>query len=141
MGRAVLAGADDVFLATKFGNVFDRSMTSHQDLVAAQTGWIVDGTPAYARACLEASLTRLGVEHVDLFYLHRVDDRVPIEETVGGMAELVAEGKTRYIGLSEVVPDTLSLDEIAGKVDTWTKFLLGQLPDLYDSEIPEPSDN
>ena len=103
-----LAGCrDDVFLATKFGNVFDRSMTSHQDLVAAQAGWIVDGTPAYARACLEASLTRLGVDHVDLFYLHRVDDRVPIEETVGGMAELVAEGKTRYIGLSEVVPDTL----------------------------------
>ena len=82
-------------------------MTSHQDLVAAQAGWIVDGTPAYARACLEASLTRLGVDHVDLFYLHRVDDRVPIEETVGAMADLVGAGKTRYIGLSEVVPDTL----------------------------------
>ncbi len=107
LATALVGRRDDVFLATKFGNVFDRSMTSHQDLVAAQAGWIVDGTPAYARACLEASLTRLGVDHVDLFYLHRVDDRVPIEETVGAMAELVGEGKTRYIGLSEVVADTL----------------------------------
>ncbi len=107
LAKALVGRRDDVFLATKFGNVFDRSMTSHQDLVAAEAGWIVDGTPAYARACLEASLTRLGVDHVDLFYLHRVDDRVPIEETVGAMAELVAEGKTRFIGLSEVVPDTL----------------------------------
>ena len=107
LATALAGRRDDVFLATKFGNVFDRSMTSHQDLVAAQAGWIVDGTPAYARACLEASLTRLGVDHVDLFYLHRVDDRVPIEETVGAMAELVGEGKTRYIGLSEVVADTL----------------------------------
>ena len=107
LATALAGRRDDVFLATKFGNVFDRSLTSHQDLVAAQAGWIVDGTPAYARACLEASLTRLGVDHVDLFYLHRVDDRVPIEETVGAMAELVGEGKTRYIGLSEVVADTL----------------------------------
>ncbi|TXH45262.1 MAG: aldo/keto reductase [Actinobacteria bacterium] len=107
LATALAGRRDDVFLATKFGNVFDRSLTSHQDLVAAQAGWIVDGTPAYARACLEASLTRLGVDHVDLFYLHRVDDRVPIEETVGAMADLVGAGKTRYIGLSEVVPDTL----------------------------------
>ena len=84
---------DQVFLATKFGNVYDRSMTSHQDLVSSDAPWIVDGTPAYMRKCIEASLQRLGVDHVDLYTLHRIDDRVPIEETIGAMAELVATAR------------------------------------------------
>ncbi|POA53889.1 aldo/keto reductase, partial [Pseudomonas sp. GW460-R15] len=76
---------DEVFLATKFGNVYDRTYTSHQDLVQAGDGWIVDGTPAYVRASCERSLQRLGIETIDLYYQHRVDLRVPIEETVGEM--------------------------------------------------------
>lgn len=98
---------DRVFLATKFGNVYDRSLTSHQDLVAANAGWIVDGTPEYAARSIDLSLQRLGVDHVNLYYLHRVDDRVPIEETVGAMAEIVKAGKARAIGLSEVGAETL----------------------------------
>ncbi|MEI6622948.1 MAG: aldo/keto reductase [Actinomycetes bacterium] len=107
VARALSGRRDQVFLATKFGNVFDRTLTSHQDLVAQGAGWIVDGTPQYARACIETSLRRLGVDHVDLYYLHRVDDRVPIEETVGALADLVREGKIRNIGLSEVSEQTL----------------------------------
>ncbi len=103
-----LAGRrDDVFLCTKFGNVYDRSMTSHQDQVAAEKPWIVDGTPAYVRKCCEASLERLGVDTIDLYYQHRVDPLVPIEETVGEMAKLVEEGKVRYLGLSEASAETI----------------------------------
>lgn len=107
VAKALKKHRDQVFLATKFANVFDRSLTSHQDLVAANAPLIVDGTPAYVRKAIEKSLARLGVDHVDLYYLHRVDDRVPIEETVGAMARLVEEGKTRFLGLSEVGPETL----------------------------------
>jgi len=97
-----------VFLATKFGNVFDTSLSSHTDLAAAAGGgYFVDGTPAYAKKCIDNSLKRLGVDHVDLYYLHRVDTRVPIEETVGAMAEFVSAGKTRYIGLSEASAETI----------------------------------
>lgn len=98
---------DQVFLVTKFGNVFDRALTSHQDQVAAQAGWIVDGTPAYAHKCIDLSLQRLQVDHVDLYYLHRVDDQVPIEDTVGAMAEMVTAGKIRNIGLSEASAETI----------------------------------
>jgi aryl-alcohol dehydrogenase-like predicted oxidoreductase len=98
---------DQVFLATKFGNVTNKAWTSHQDLVARGDDWIVDGTPEYARKSIDGSLQRLGVDHVDLYYLHRVDDRVPIEETVGAMAEFVREGKVKAIGISEVTAETL----------------------------------
>lgn len=98
---------DQVFLATKFGNVYDKSMTSHQDQVQANVGWIVDGTPDYAYKCIDLSLQRLGVDHVDLYYLHRVDNLVPIEETVGAMAEIVKAGKAKNIGLSEASVDTI----------------------------------
>jgi aryl-alcohol dehydrogenase-like predicted oxidoreductase len=67
----------------------------------------VDGSPAYVRRSIEGSLRRLGRDHVDLYYLHRVDPATPIEETVGAMAELVTEGKVRYLGLSEAAPDTI----------------------------------
>jgi aryl-alcohol dehydrogenase-like predicted oxidoreductase len=98
---------DEVFLATKFANVFDRSLTAHQDLVEQNTPWIVDGTPAYLRKCCESSLQRLGVDTIDLYYQHRVDPRVPIEETVGEMAKLVEEGKVRHLGLSEASAQTI----------------------------------
>ncbi len=98
---------DEVFLATKFANVYDRTLTSHQDLVAGNAGWIVDGTPEYVHRAFEVSAQRLGVDHVDLYYQHRVDDRVAIEETVGAMAELVAAGKVRYLGLSEVSAESI----------------------------------
>ena len=67
----------------------------------------VNGRPEYVRSACEASLARLGVDHIDLYYQHRVDKTVPIEETVGAMAELVAEGKVRYLGLSEAAPATI----------------------------------
>jgi aryl-alcohol dehydrogenase-like predicted oxidoreductase len=98
---------EEVFLATKFANVFDRTLTSHQDQVTANVGWIVDGTPLYVRRCIERSLLRLEVEHIDLYYQHRVDPATPIEETVGAMAKLVTEGKVRYLGLSEASAETI----------------------------------
>ena len=67
----------------------------------------VDGSPAYVRRCCEASLKRLGVDTIDLYYQHRVDPQTPIEDTVGAMAELVKEGKVRFLGLSEAAPDTI----------------------------------
>jgi len=98
---------DDVFLATKFGIVHDRSLTSHQDLVAENAPLFIDGTPAYVKKAIDLSLQRLGVDHVDLYYLHRVDRRTPIEETVGAMADLVKAGKVKHLGLSDASPETL----------------------------------
>jgi len=92
----------EVFLATKFANVYDRTLTSHQDLVEKGIPYIVDGTPEYVFKCVDRSLQRLGIDQIDLYYQHRVDPRTPIEETVGAMAELVKQGKIRFIGLSEV---------------------------------------
>jgi aryl-alcohol dehydrogenase-like predicted oxidoreductase len=119
---------DDVFLATKFGNVHDRTLTTHQDQVEANTPWIVDGTPAYARKCVEASLSRLGVETIDLYYLHRVDPKTPIEETVGEMARFVEEGKVRFLGISEVNPETVRranavhpISAVQNEVSLWTR--------------------
>jgi len=107
LSKALKATRDHVFLATKFGNVYDRSLTTHQDLVAAKAGWIVDGTPEYVRKSIDLSLQRLEVDCVDLYYQHRVDDRVPIEETVGAMAEVVRAGKAKYLGLSEASVATI----------------------------------
>jgi aryl-alcohol dehydrogenase-like predicted oxidoreductase len=96
LGGAIKGTREKLVIATKFGFRFNGLQI---------TG--VDGSPANARAAAEASLKRLGVDHIDLFYQHRVDPSVPIEETVGGMAELVKEGKVRHIGLSEAGPATL----------------------------------
>lgn len=98
LGRAVKGKREQVVIATKFGILRDPA-------VPAWRG--INGTPEYARACCETSLKRLGVETIDLYYLHRADPKVPIEDTVGAMAELVSAGKVRYIGLSEVAPETL----------------------------------
>jgi aryl-alcohol dehydrogenase-like predicted oxidoreductase len=94
VGRALAGRRDQVVLATKFGLRW-----SDDDAAAPTT---VDGSPAYAAEAIDASLRRLGVDHVDLWYLHRLDPQVPIEETVGAMSEQVAAGKVRYLGLSEV---------------------------------------
>jgi aryl-alcohol dehydrogenase-like predicted oxidoreductase len=98
VGRALAGRRDEVVLATKFG--FQRPAEGSGPNV-------VNGTPEYARTAIDASLRRLGVDHVDLWYLHRRDPQVPIEETVGAMAEAVEAGKVRYLGLSEVSGDTV----------------------------------
>ena len=97
VGKAVAGRRDSVVIATKFGNV-RRDDGTFQG---------VNGRPDYVQEACDASLLRLGVDHVDLYYLHRVDPQVPIEETVGAMAELVQAGKVRHIGLSEAAPATV----------------------------------
>jgi len=107
VGLALKKHRDKVFLATKVGNVRDRTLTSHQDQVQANADWIIDGTPEYIRKCIDLSLQRLGVDFIDLYYLHRVDPLTPIEETVGAMAEQVKQGKVRFLGLSEARADVV----------------------------------
>ena len=97
VGQAIKDRRDDVVLATKFG------LISH----AGGGAWNLDSSPANIRTALEGSLRRLGTDHVDLYYQHRVDPNTPIEDTVGALAELVAEGKIRHIGLSEAGADTI----------------------------------
>jgi aryl-alcohol dehydrogenase-like predicted oxidoreductase len=98
IGKAIAGRRGKVAIATKFGIV--RSLTGGQPPV-------INGRPEYVRERIERSLGRLGTDHVDLYYQHRVDPDVPIEETVGAMAELVAEGKVLHLGLSEAAPDTI----------------------------------
>jgi aryl-alcohol dehydrogenase-like predicted oxidoreductase len=97
VGKALKGRRDQAFLATKFGIGYN----------ADRTRLAVDGRPENVRRAIEGSLQRLGVDHVDLYYLHRVDPDTPIEDTVGAMAELVQEGKVRFLGLSEAAPGTL----------------------------------
>jgi aryl-alcohol dehydrogenase-like predicted oxidoreductase len=97
VGRAIAGRREQVVLATKFGN--ERR---------ADGSWIgINGRPEYVRRCCDASLERLGVDHVDLYYQHRVDTSVPVEETWGAMAELVDAGKVRFLGISEAAPATI----------------------------------
>src|SRR5690242_20373436 len=98
VGRAIRGRRDEVIIATKFGIVRDPSQPNVRS---------VSGKPDYVRSSCEGSLKRLGVETIDLYYQHRVDPQTPIEETVGAMAELVREGKVRYLGLSEAGTETL----------------------------------
>jgi aryl-alcohol dehydrogenase-like predicted oxidoreductase len=97
VGRAIAGRREQVVLATKFGIVRDEDGTRRG----------IDGSPAHVRQACEASLQRLGIDHIDLYYQHRVDPDTPIDETVGAMGELVQEGKVRYLGLSEAAPDTI----------------------------------
>ena len=103
LGRAVKGCREKVIIATKFGLI--RNKPSADGSWAPITG--ISGRPEYVRSCCEASLKRLGVDCIDLYYQHRVDADVPIEETVGAMAELVSAGKVRYIGLSEAGAQTI----------------------------------
>ncbi|MDW5323137.1 aldo/keto reductase [Plantactinospora sp. KLBMP9567] len=102
LGPVVRKRRDEVFLATKFGNRLTGEATT-----TAAPGAYVDSSGEWAREACDASLTRLGVETIDLYYLHRRNPATPIEETVGAMADLVVDGKVRFIGLSEVSPATL----------------------------------
>ncbi|QRY49509.1 aldo/keto reductase [Mycolicibacterium septicum] len=118
LGKAIRGRRDALTIATKFGNALDRD--TNPDARA------LDGRPEYVRTAIEGSLRRLGVDHVDLYYQHRVDPEVPIEDTVGALAELVAAGKVRHIGLSEPGPQTLrrahAVHPIAAIQNEWSLF-------------------
>jgi aryl-alcohol dehydrogenase-like predicted oxidoreductase len=117
VGTAIADRRDEVVLATKFGVVREEGSRR------------VDSSPEYAKQACEASLRRLGVDHIDLYYMHRRNPDVPIEETVGGMAELVDEGKVRHLGLSEVNSDTLraacAVHPIAALQSEWSLWTRG----------------
>src|SRR5947209_9493499 len=98
VGQAIAKRRDEVVLATKFGLVRDRENPAAR---------AVNGRPEYVRSACDASLRRLAVDHIDLYYQHRVDTDVPIEETVGAMSELVEQGKVRFLGLSEAGAETI----------------------------------
>ncbi len=128
VGRAVAARRDQVVLATKFGI---RPRIEGEKVVMD-----VDGSPAYCREAIDGSLSRLGVGHVDLYYLHRPDTRIPIEETVGAMAELVTAGKVRHLGLSEASPDTLRrahathpIAALQTEYSIWSRDIEGEILD------------
>ncbi len=117
VGRALAGRRDEVFLATKFGQLIEDGNR------------IVRGNPDYVRSACDASLARLGVDHIDLYYAHRIDPNVPVEETVGAMAELVVAGKVRYLGVSEAAPDTIRrahaahpLAAVQIEYSLWTRF-------------------
>ena len=117
VGKAIRGRRDDVVLATKFGIVMEPSTYK---LIR------VDGSPGYVRAAVDASLARLGVDHIDLYYQHRADPDVPIEETVGVMAELVSAGKVKYLGLSEASAETIrrahAVHPISAVQSEWSLF-------------------
>lgn len=121
VGRALADRRDQVTIATKFGQLTRDGQQ------------IVCGTPEYVRSACEASLERLGIDTIDLYYAHRVDPEVPIEETVGAMGELVSEGKVRLLGLSEAAPETLRranaahpLAALQAEYSLWTRFAEGE---------------
>src|SRR4051812_20391969 len=95
VGNTIRGRRDEVFLATKFANLRKKGDPAY---------WGISGKPEYVRTACDASLKRLGVDHIDLYYQHRVDPATPIEETVGAMSELVKAGKVKYLGLSEASP-------------------------------------
>jgi aryl-alcohol dehydrogenase-like predicted oxidoreductase len=103
VGRAIKGRRDECVIATKFARRIEPT-TVPGDITTLGP---IDGSASHARSSIDGSLARLGTDYVDLYYLHRVDPKVPIEETVGAMAELVEQGKVRHIGLSEAAPDTI----------------------------------
>ncbi|MFK0159482.1 aldo/keto reductase [Streptomyces sp. NPDC090499] len=118
IGKAVSTRRDQVVLATKFGLVYHSGVGR------------LDSSPANVREAVEGSLTRLGTDRIDLYYQHRVDPNVPIEETVGALGDLVAEGKVRHIGLSEAGPETISrahavhpVTAVQSEYSLWTRDL------------------
>jgi len=102
VGRAIKGRRDQYVIATKFARRMDSATPGDMTTLGP-----LDGSPEHVRSSIEISLRNLGVDHVDLYYQHRVDPNVPIEETVGAMAELVEQGKVKHIGLSEAAPDTI----------------------------------
>jgi aryl-alcohol dehydrogenase-like predicted oxidoreductase len=116
LGQVLADHRDQMVLATKFG-IAGRSEGGRM---------VIDGRPEYAKTCCDESLQRLGIDTIDLYYLHRVDPAVPIEETVGAMADLVAAGKVRYLGLSEASPATIrrahGVHPISALQSEWSLF-------------------
>lgn len=117
VGKALQGKRDQVVLASKFGQLTEDGKR------------IVRGSPEYVKSACEASLKRLGVDVIDLYYAHRIDPNVPVEETVGAMAELVEEGKVKWLGLSEAAPDTMRrahavhrLAAVQTEYSLWTRF-------------------
>jgi aryl-alcohol dehydrogenase-like predicted oxidoreductase len=126
VGKAIAGRRDEVQLATKFGN--ERNPDG---------SWVgINGRPDYVRSACDASLERLGVDHIDLYYQHRVDTSVPIEETVGAMKELVEAGKVRHLGLSEAAADTIrrahAVHPVTALQSEWSLFTR----DLEDEVVP-----
>jgi aryl-alcohol dehydrogenase-like predicted oxidoreductase len=126
VGRAIAGRRDEVVLATKFGIVRGDDPADRS----------IRGDASYVHQACEASLRRLGVDHIDLYYQHRTDGTIPIEETVGAMAELVAEGKVRHLGLSESVPDTLRratavhpIAALQSEWSLWSRDIEGEIVD------------
>jgi aryl-alcohol dehydrogenase-like predicted oxidoreductase len=136
VGRAIAERRDEVFLATKFGIKLERGA----DGTPVRS---IDGSPEHVRSACEGSLERLGVEHIDLYYQHRVDPSTPIEDTVGAMAELVAAGKVRYLGLSEASAETIRrahavhpITAVQTEYSLWTRDVEDQiLPTLEELGI------
>ena len=133
VGRAIAGRRDEVVLATKFGNVRGEDGSFRG----------IDGSPDYVRSACDASLQRLRVDHIDLYYQHRVDQQVPIEETVGAMAELVAAGKVTHLGLSEASAATVRrahavhpITALQTEYSLWTRDLEAEiLPTLRELGI------
>ncbi|MER5281305.1 aldo/keto reductase [Streptomyces sp. NPDC002809] len=133
LGRALKGRRDKVVLATKFG------LVSH----AGEGPWNLDSSPANIRIAVEGSLKRLGTEHIDLYYQHRVDPNTPVEETAGAVGELIAEGKVRAFGLSEAGPDTIRrahavqpVSAVQSEYSLWTRGLEDRvLPVLRELNI------
>ena len=127
VGKAIAGRRDEVVLATKFGII----STPNRGQPA-----VINGTPEYVRSSIERSLSRLGTDHVDLYYQHRADADVPIEETIGAMAELVAEGKVLHLGLSEASVDTIrraaAVHPIAALQSEWSLWSR----DIEDEVVP-----
>jgi aryl-alcohol dehydrogenase-like predicted oxidoreductase len=132
VGRAIAGRRDEAFVATKFGIVRDPENPQARG---------IDGTPEYIRSAVEGSLRRLGLDHIDLYYQHRVDRSTPIEETVGALGELVQAGKVRYLGLSEASPQTIRrahaehpITAVQSEYSLWTREpedeVLGTLREL-----------
>ena len=125
VGRALAGRRDEAILATKFANALNPDGSRR-----------IDGRPEYVREAIDASLARLGVDHVDLYYQHRVDANTPIEETVGAMAELVTAGKVRHLGLSEASAATIlrahavhPISALQSEYSLWTRDLEGEILD------------
>jgi aryl-alcohol dehydrogenase-like predicted oxidoreductase len=130
VGRAIASRRDAVFLATKFGIRIEPGGDG------APWRRVIDGTPSYVRSACEGSLERLGVDHIDLYYQHRVDPNTPIEDTVAAMAELVAAGKVRHLGLSEASAETIRrahavhpITAVQSEYSLWTR-------DVEDEILP-----
>jgi aryl-alcohol dehydrogenase-like predicted oxidoreductase len=131
VGSAIAERRDEVFLATKFG----IKLRKDDDLLDR----IIDGRPEYVHEACDASLKRLGVDHIDLYYQHRVDPQTPIEETVGAMGELVTAGKVRFIGLSEAGAQTIRrahavhpITAVQTEYSLWTRDVEGEILDTLE---------